>query len=59
MRNTFGSNECRLLCINSSQDGLVDHEPNPWDHYVSAFLKMQSVYIISRLGVFFCLDMGI
>lgn len=35
MRSTFGSNDCRLLCINSSQDGLVDHEPNPWDPYNS------------------------
>lgn len=35
MRNTFGSNDCRLLYINSSQDGLVDHEPNPWDPYGS------------------------
>nr|GEV78526.1 trafficking protein particle complex subunit 8 isoform X1 [Tanacetum cinerariifolium] len=30
MRSTFGSNDCRLLCINSSEDGSVDHEPNPW-----------------------------
>nr|XP_043638144.1 trafficking protein particle complex subunit 8 [Erigeron canadensis] len=35
MRNTFGSNDCRLLCINSSQDGIADHEPNPWEHYSS------------------------
>ncbi|XP_024985090.1 trafficking protein particle complex subunit 8 isoform X2 [Cynara cardunculus var. scolymus] len=35
MRNTFGSNECRLLCFNSSEDGLVDHQPNPWDPYAS------------------------
>ncbi|KAL8255725.1 hypothetical protein R6Q59_030792 [Mikania micrantha] len=35
MRNTFGSNDCRLLCINSSQDQLVDRELNPWDPYGS------------------------
>ncbi|KAK9072718.1 hypothetical protein SSX86_009153 [Deinandra increscens subsp. villosa] len=35
MRNTFGSNDCRLLCINSSQDQLIDREPNPWDPYGS------------------------
>ncbi|KAI3823375.1 hypothetical protein L1987_04810 [Smallanthus sonchifolius] len=35
MRNTFGSNDCRLLCINSSQDRLADHEPNPWAPYGS------------------------
>ncbi|XP_076953793.1 uncharacterized protein LOC143627976 [Bidens hawaiensis] len=41
MRNTFGSNECRLLCINSSQGQLVDHKPNPWDPYVSNALPGQ------------------
>ncbi|XP_071710414.1 uncharacterized protein [Rutidosis leptorrhynchoides] len=41
MRNTFGSSDCRLLCINSSQDGLVDHEPNPWDHYSSSASRGQ------------------
>ncbi|XP_022024957.1 trafficking protein particle complex subunit 8 isoform X1 [Helianthus annuus] len=35
MRNTFGSNDCRLLCINSSQGQSVDHQPNPWDPYGS------------------------
>lgn len=35
MRNTFGANDCRLLCINSSQDGPSDHEPNPWEFYMS------------------------
>lgn len=33
MRSTFGSNDCQLLCINSSQDGLVEHEDNPWAPY--------------------------
>ncbi|KAI3489004.1 hypothetical protein L1887_46871 [Cichorium endivia] len=35
MRNTCGANDCRLLCINSSQDGPLDHEPNPWEFYMS------------------------
>ncbi|KVH90571.1 hypothetical protein Ccrd_007407 [Cynara cardunculus var. scolymus] len=39
MRNTFGSNECRLLCFNSSEDGLVDHQPNPWDPYLKDFVR--------------------
>lgn len=43
MRNTFGSNDCRLLCINSSQDGLVDHEPNPWDPYSSSASRGQQL----------------
>ncbi|KAE9446343.1 hypothetical protein C3L33_21763, partial [Rhododendron williamsianum] len=30
MRNTFGSNDCGLMCINSSQDGLEEHQENPW-----------------------------
>ncbi|KAL6988128.1 hypothetical protein U1Q18_013875 [Sarracenia purpurea var. burkii] len=33
MRNTFGSNDCGLLCINSSQDELVEHQENPWALY--------------------------
>ncbi|KAL4591859.1 hypothetical protein LXL04_004833 [Taraxacum kok-saghyz] len=34
MRNTFGANDCRLLCINSLQDGAPAHEPNPWEFYM-------------------------
>lgn len=34
MRSTFGS-DCQLLCINSSQDGPVEHQDNPWVLYVS------------------------
>ncbi|KMT11297.1 hypothetical protein BVRB_5g109810 isoform A [Beta vulgaris subsp. vulgaris] len=30
MKNTFGSNECQLLCINSTQDGSVENQVNPW-----------------------------
>ncbi|KAK0585872.1 hypothetical protein LWI29_035426 [Acer saccharum] len=33
MRGTFGPNECHLLCINSSQDGQIEHQDNPWDLY--------------------------
>lgn len=33
MRSTFGSNDCHLLCINSCQDGSVEHQINPWDTY--------------------------
>ncbi|KAK1435003.1 hypothetical protein QVD17_00758 [Tagetes erecta] len=35
MRSKFGSNDCRLLCINSSQNQLDDRKPNPWNPYVS------------------------
>lgn len=34
MRNTFGANDCRLLCINSLQGEALDHEPNPWEFYM-------------------------
>lgn len=37
MKSTFGSNECQVVCINSSQDGLVEHQDNPWAAYVCYF----------------------
>ena len=37
MKSTFGSNECQLLCINSSHDGPVERQDNPWAPYVSYF----------------------
>ncbi|XP_073148727.1 uncharacterized protein [Henckelia pumila] len=33
MRSTFGVNDCRLVCINSSPDGLEEHQENPWAYY--------------------------
>ncbi|KAL2900811.1 Trafficking protein particle complex subunit 8 [Bienertia sinuspersici] len=30
MKNTFGSNECQLLCINSSLGESVESQVNPW-----------------------------
>lgn len=30
MRTTFGANSCCLLCINSSEDGSIKHQENPW-----------------------------
>lgn len=33
MRSTFGSNDCHLLCINSSADGMEEHQQNPWVSY--------------------------
>lgn len=30
MRSTFGAANCRLLCINSSEDRSVQHAKNPW-----------------------------
>ncbi|KAK6147266.1 hypothetical protein DH2020_018178 [Rehmannia glutinosa] len=33
MRSTFGANDCRLLCINSSADGMEEHQENPWASY--------------------------
>ncbi|KAI4348871.1 hypothetical protein L6164_009540 [Bauhinia variegata] len=33
MRSTFGSSDCALLCINSSQDTPIKHQENPWASY--------------------------
>ncbi|KAK4396586.1 Trafficking protein particle complex subunit [Sesamum angolense] len=33
MRSTFGANDCRLLCINSSADGAEEHQENLWASY--------------------------
>ncbi|KAE8725145.1 SYP121 protein [Hibiscus syriacus] len=30
MRNAFGQNDCQIININSSQDGQIHHEDNPW-----------------------------
>ncbi|KAL0555266.1 hypothetical protein IC582_009208 [Cucumis melo] len=30
MRSTFGSNDCQLLCINSSHDGHIERQDDPW-----------------------------
>ncbi|KAJ8754464.1 hypothetical protein K2173_005625 [Erythroxylum novogranatense] len=35
MRNTFGSNDCKLLCINSSREGQMEHQDSPWSLYIS------------------------
>ncbi|XP_074281590.1 uncharacterized protein LOC141606378 isoform X2 [Silene latifolia] len=35
MRNTFGSNDCQILCINSSKDVSVEGEANPWASFKS------------------------
>ncbi|KAJ0966330.1 hypothetical protein J5N97_027468 [Dioscorea zingiberensis] len=42
MRSTFGSNDCKLLCINSSQDGLVEWQNNPWAPYLTFKKKANS-----------------
>lgn len=37
MRSTFGTGDCSLLCINSSQEAPFKHQDNPWASYVSLF----------------------
>ncbi|KAK9156892.1 hypothetical protein Scep_003466 [Stephania cephalantha] len=40
MRSTFGSNECRLLTINSAEDGSTDWQDNPWiPHKIDASIS--------------------
>ncbi|XP_039130030.1 trafficking protein particle complex subunit 8 isoform X3 [Dioscorea cayenensis subsp. rotundata] len=54
MRSTFGSNDCNLLCMNSSLDGLVEWQNNPWAPYanspsdrdVGCFLNIDDLYEI-------------
>ncbi|CAK9152962.1 unnamed protein product [Ilex paraguariensis] len=50
MKNTFGANDCRLLCINSSQDGSEEHQENPWDPYKTDAANS------NRLGCFLNID---
>ncbi|OVA02018.1 TRAPP III complex [Macleaya cordata] len=33
MKSTFGTNDCRLLCINSAQEGLGDQQDGAWLPY--------------------------
>ncbi|ESR43290.1 hypothetical protein CICLE_v10010925mg [Citrus x clementina] len=35
MRSTFGPNDCQLLCINSSEDGRIERQDNPWASHKS------------------------
>ncbi|ESW34971.1 hypothetical protein PHAVU_001G196200 [Phaseolus vulgaris] len=35
MRSTFGTNDCSLLCINSSVDAPFKHQDNPWASYIT------------------------
>ncbi|KAK3031415.1 hypothetical protein RJ639_036156 [Escallonia herrerae] len=50
MRSTFGLNACRLLCLNSSQDGLADHQENLWAPFKSDASPGQ------RLGCFLSME---
>ncbi|CAA7018185.1 unnamed protein product [Microthlaspi erraticum] len=36
MRSTFGNNECNLLCTNSSKEGNMEHQANPWASFKSS-----------------------
>ena len=40
MRTTFGANSSCLLCVNSSEDGLIKHQENPWVSCVSHLLSL-------------------
>ncbi|GLT94814.1 hypothetical protein SLE2022_125350 [Rubroshorea leprosula] len=50
MRSTFGPNDCQLLCINSSQDGPIEHQENPWAPFKFDALPSQ------HLGCFLNID---
>ncbi|KAL0887791.1 hypothetical protein Bca101_011774 [Brassica carinata] len=36
MRSTYGHNECNLLCTNSSKEGNIEHQANPWASFKSS-----------------------
>ncbi|TYI03937.1 hypothetical protein ES332_A11G378000v1 [Gossypium tomentosum] len=50
MRNAFGQNDCQIICINSSQDGKIHHQDNPWAPFKSDALPTEN------LGCFLNLD---
>ncbi|XP_012074301.1 trafficking protein particle complex subunit 8 isoform X2 [Jatropha curcas] len=58
MKNTFGSNDCHVLCINSSQDGPIEHQENLWascksvaspNQHLGCFLNIDDVNEIKDL----------
>ncbi|KAG8479809.1 hypothetical protein CXB51_029576 [Gossypium anomalum] len=50
MRNAFGQNDCQIICFNSSQDGKIHHQDNPWASFKSDALPTEN------LGCFLNLD---
>ncbi|XP_048236072.1 trafficking protein particle complex subunit 8 isoform X2 [Ricinus communis] len=50
MKNTFGSNDCHVLCINSSQDEQIKHDENLWASCKAAISPNQ------HLGCFLNID---
>jgi hypothetical protein len=50
MRSMFGSNDCQLLCINSSPHGVIERLENPWAPYVSYFTEVICFVVTSYLG---------
>lgn len=54
MRSTFGPNDCQLLCINSSEDGRIERQDNPWASHVSYSCKDQIFFFFSWPSV--CTD---
>ncbi|KAB2059976.1 hypothetical protein ES319_A11G345400v1 [Gossypium barbadense] len=50
MRNAFGQNDCQIICFNSSQDGKIHHQDNPWAPFKSDALPTEN------LGCFLNLD---
>ncbi|XP_057438916.1 uncharacterized protein LOC130730816 isoform X2 [Lotus japonicus] len=43
MRNTFGTSDCLLLCINSSPDASINYQDNPWASNISGSSTSQDV----------------
>ncbi|XP_024028403.1 trafficking protein particle complex subunit 8 isoform X3 [Morus notabilis] len=49
MRSTFGS-DCQLLCINSSEDGPVEHQDNPWKSETSSGQNLGSFLNVNDIN---------
>ncbi|KAG8648726.1 trafficking protein particle complex subunit 8 isoform X2 [Manihot esculenta] len=58
MKNTFGTNDCHMLCINSSQDGQIEHRESLWascksvvspDQHLGCFLNIDDISEIKDL----------
>ncbi|CAN1772471.1 Trafficking protein particle complex subunit 8 [Linum perenne] len=47
MKSTFGTKDCHLLCINSSQDSETEHQDNPWASYLKDLMhEFSSKHVI-------------
>ncbi|XP_050228133.1 uncharacterized protein LOC126677515 [Mercurialis annua] len=57
MKNTFGANDCHMLCINSSEDERIEHQENLWAFCSYALRRQKSMASPNQLlGGFLNID---